>query len=74
MRKISCYLFQDEMALIREAENEYNEQVSNHCFHLFEKISLDNMGVEVTPQLKKVSKCVLFFLIKAHLNAIVGAF
>ncbi|KAM7542759.1 hypothetical protein Aperf_G00000016022 [Anoplocephala perfoliata] len=45
---------EDEVVLCREAENEYSEQVSNHCFHLFEKVSLANMGVEVTPQLKKM--------------------
>lgn len=48
------------MALCREVANEYNEQLSNHCFHLLEKVSLDNIGVEITPQLKKVS--LLFWL------------
>ncbi|KAM3176757.1 hypothetical protein ACTXT7_005881 [Hymenolepis weldensis] len=45
---------EEEMALCREVANEYNEQFSNHCFHLLEKVSLDNIGVEITPQLKKI--------------------
>ncbi|VDO06218.1 unnamed protein product [Rodentolepis nana] len=44
----------EEMALCREVANEYNEQLTNHCLHLFEKASLENFGIEVTPQLKKI--------------------
>lgn len=44
----------EEMALCREVANEYNEQLSNHCLHLFEKASLESIGIEVTPQLKKI--------------------
>nr|CDS28391.1 leucine rich repeat containing protein 48 [Hymenolepis microstoma] len=46
----------EEMALCREVANEYNEQLSNHCFHLLENASLDSIGIEVTLQLRKIFK------------------
>ena len=44
------------MAICREAEDEYYERVSDHCFHLIDNVSLDDLGVEVTPELREVIK------------------
>ncbi|KAL5107602.1 Dynein regulatory complex subunit 3 [Taenia crassiceps] len=43
-----------EVAICREAEDEYYKKVSNHCLHLLDKVPLEEMGVEVTPQLREM--------------------
>ncbi|VDD82653.1 unnamed protein product [Mesocestoides corti] len=47
---------EENMATCRKEEDKYFERISSHLFHLLDKVPLEDMVVEVTPELREMFK------------------